>query len=119
MRVRPPEPHRLIRHLSGGNQQKVILGRWLSEPVHVLLLDEPTRGIDIGAKGELYTLIQNLAREGVSVIFVSSDLPEVLGVADRIAVMREGRLAAVLDRAAATEEKLLRLALPLEPAAQP
>jgi len=119
LRVRPPEPGRLIRHLSGGNQQKVILGRWLSEPVHVLLLDEPTRGIDIGAKGELYTLIQNLARDGVAVIFVSSDLPEVRGVADRIAVMREGRLAAVVDRAAATEETLLRLALPLETTARP
>jgi L-arabinose transport system ATP-binding protein len=112
LRVRTPSAHQLIRHLSGGNQQKVILGRWLSEPVHVLLLDEPTRGIDIGAKSELYTLIQDLAREGVCVILVSSDLPEVLGVSDRVAVMREGALAAVLDRAEATEEKLLRLALP-------
>jgi len=119
LRVRTPSGRQLIRHLSGGNQQKVILGRWLSEPVQVLLLDEPTRGIDVGARGELYSLIQDLARDGVCVILVSSDLPEVLGVSDRIAVMREGTLAAVLDRADATEEKLLRLALPLEPAAVP
>ena len=104
----------LIRHLSGGNQQKVILGRWLSEPVNVILLDEPTRGIDIGAKGEIYTIIQDLARRGVCVIVVSSELPEVLGVSDRIAVMRQGKIAAILDRADATEEKLLTLALPLE-----
>jgi L-arabinose transport system ATP-binding protein len=119
LRVRTPSGRQLIRHLSGGNQQKVILGRWLSEPVRVLLLDEPTRGIDVGARSELYALIQDLAREGVCVILVSSDLPEVLGVADRIAVMREGTLAAVLDRADATEEKLLRLALPLEPVPAP
>jgi len=110
--IRPPAPRQPVRNLSGGNQQKVILGRWLAEPLRVLLLDEPTRGIDIGARGELYTLIQNLARDGVCVVFVSSDLPEILGVADRIAVMREGRLAAMVDRGEASEEVLLRLALP-------
>lgn len=116
LRVRTPSWRQLIRNLSGGNQQKVILGRWLSEPVKVILLDEPTRGIDIGAKSEIYAIMQNLARDGVCVIMVSSELPEVLGVADRIAVMRQGRIAAVLDRADATEEKLLKLALPLEAA---
>jgi L-arabinose transport system ATP-binding protein len=116
LRVRTPSPHQLIRNLSGGNQQKVILGRWLSETVKVILLDEPTRGIDVGAKSEIYTIMQNLAREGVCVIMVSSELPEVLGVADRIAVMRQGRIAAIVDRADATEEKLLKLALPLETA---
>ena len=114
LRVRTPSARQLIRNLSGGNQQKVILGRWLSETVKVILLDEPTRGIDIGAKSEIYTIMQNLAREGVCVIMVSSELPEVLGVADRIAVMRQGRIAAIVDRAEATEEKLLKLALPLE-----
>jgi L-arabinose transport system ATP-binding protein len=104
----------LIRNLSGGNQQKVILGRWLSETVKVILLDEPTRGIDVGAKSEIYTIMQNLARDGVCVIMVSSELPEVLGVCDRIAVMRQGRIAAMVDRAEASEEKLLKLALPLE-----
>ncbi len=116
LRVRTPSPHQLIRNLSGGNQQKVIIGRWLSEPVKVLLFDEPTRGIDVGAKSEIYGIMQNLARDGVCVIMVSSELPEVLGVSDRIAVMRQGRLAAIVDRAEATEEKLLKLALPLETA---
>jgi L-arabinose transport system ATP-binding protein len=114
LRVRTPSARQLIRHLSGGNQQKVILGRWLSETVKVILLDEPTRGIDVGAKREIYGIMQDLARAGVCVIMVSSELPEVLGTADRIAVMRQGRIAAVLDRADATEEKLLRLALPVE-----
>jgi len=115
-RVKTPSVEQLIRNLSGGNQQKVILGRWLSETVKVILLDEPTRGIDVGAKSEIYAIIQDLARRGVCVIVVSSELPEVLGVADRIAVMRQGRIAAVLDRADASEEKLLRLALPVETA---
>jgi L-arabinose transport system ATP-binding protein len=114
LRVRTPSAQQLIRNLSGGNQQKVILGRWLSETVRVILLDEPTRGIDIGAKSEIYTIMQNLAREGVCVVMVSSELPEVLGLADRIVVMRQGRIAAVVNRADATEEKLLKLALPLE-----
>jgi L-arabinose transport system ATP-binding protein len=116
LRVRTPSPRQLLRNLSGGNQQKVVLGRWLSETVKVILLDEPTRGIDVGAKSEIYAIMQDLARQGVCVIVVSSELPEVLGIADRIAVMRQGRIAAVLDRADATEEKLLRLALPLETA---
>ena len=114
LRVKTPSVHQLIRNLSGGNQQKVILGRWLSEKVNVLLLDEPTRGIDVGAKSEIYTIMQDLARSGVCVIVVSSELPEILGVSDRIAVMRQGKIAAILDRAEATEEKLLKLALPLE-----
>jgi len=114
LRVRTPSPRQLIRNLSGGNQQKVILGRWLSEPVKVLLIDEPTRGIDVGAKSEIYTILQNLAREGVCVIMVSSELPEVLGISDRIVVMRQGRIAAIVDRAEANEPKLLKLALPVE-----
>jgi L-arabinose transport system ATP-binding protein len=116
LRVKTPSVRQLVRNLSGGNQQKVILGRWLSETVKVILLDEPTRGIDIGAKSEIYTIMQDLARQGVCVIVVSSELPEVLGVSDRIAVMRQGKIAAILNRADASEEKLLRLALPLETA---
>jgi simple sugar transport system ATP-binding protein len=104
----------LASTLSGGNQQKVVLGRALLTQPKVILLDEPTRGIDVGAKGEIYTIIQDLARSGVCVIVVSSELPEVLGVSDRIAVMRQGKIAAILDRTDATEEKLLKLALPLE-----
>jgi L-arabinose transport system ATP-binding protein len=112
--VRTPSAAQLIKNLSGGNQQKVILGRWLSEEVKVLLLDEPTRGIDVGAKSEIYHLIFKLAAEGVAVVVVSSDLPEVLGLADRVAVMRQGVLSAVLTRSEATPEKVLALALPVE-----
>ncbi len=112
LRVRPASPLPLVRHLSGGNQQKVILGRWLSTPVKVLLLDEPTRGIDIGAKSEIYGLMQELAAAGVCIVMVSSELPEVLGLADRVLVLREGRLAAEVPRSGATEARLLELALP-------
>ena len=114
--IKTPSPEQLIRNLSGGTQQKVILARWLSEEVKVMLLDEPTRGIDIGAKSEIYSLIFRLAREGMALIVVSSDLPEVLGLADCVAVMREGRLSAVLDRADASPERVLAHALPLEKA---
>ena len=117
LRVRTPSARQLVRNLSGGNQQKVILARWLSETVKVLLLDEPTRGIDIGAKSEIYALMQELASAGVCVVMVSSELPEVLGIADRILVMREGRIAAEVARADATEARLLQLALPVEAAA--
>ncbi len=112
--VRTPSVEQLIKHLSGGNQQKVILARWLSTKIRVLLLDEPTRGIDVGAKSEIYRIILRLAAEGVAVILVSSDLPEALGLADRVAVMRQGELAAILDRSAATPERVLSLALPQE-----
>jgi len=114
LRVRTPSVHQLIRNLSGGNQQKCILGRWLSEKPRVILFDEPTRGIDVGAKSEIYAIMQTLAREGACVIMVSSELPEVLGVSDRIAVMRQGAIAAIVPRAEASEETLLALALPLE-----
>jgi L-arabinose transport system ATP-binding protein len=110
--VKTPSLKQLIVYLSGGNQQKVILARWLSEEVKVILLDEPTRGIDVGARSEIYSIIYDLARRGVGVLMVSSDLPEVLGVADRVLIMREGRLVAGLSRAEATQEKTLRFALP-------
>ena len=84
--------------LSGGNQQKCVLSRWLILSTKVLILDEPTRGIDVGAKATIYQLIGDLAKEGVAIIFISSDLPEVLGMSDRIAVMSEGRIMAILDR---------------------
>ena len=116
LRVRTPSVNQLIRNLSGGNQQKVILGRWLSEKVKVVLFDEPTRGIDVGAKSEIYAIMRNLAQQGVCVIVVSSELPEVLGVSDRIAVMRQGKIAAVLNRDEAGEATLLKLALPVETA---
>ena len=98
--------------LSGGNQQKAILARWLSEKVRVVVLDEPTRGIDIGAKSEIYALIHQLAADGASIVVVSSELPEVLGIADRVFVMREGVVAAEFPRASATPEAVLHAALP-------
>jgi len=116
LRIRTPSARALIRTLSGGNQQKVILGRWLSETVRVVLLDEPTRGIDVGAKSEIYAIMQQLARDGVCVIMVSSELPEILGISDRILVMRGGAIAAEVARADATEAGLLKLALPVETA---
>jgi len=112
MRVKTPNAAQKIMYLSGGNQQKAILGRWLSMPMKVLLLDEPTRGIDIGAKSEIYQIIHNLAASGIAVIVVSSDLMEVMGISDRILVMSEGALTGELPRAQADEARLLQLALP-------
>ena len=113
LRIRTPSARQLVGNLSGGNQQKVILGRWLSEDIRVLLLDEPTRGIDVGAKREIYDIMYDLTAGGVGIVMVSSDLPEVLGVADRILVMRQGRISAEFPRAAATPENLLNAALPV------
>lgn len=110
MRVKTPNQETKIRSLSGGNQQKVILGRWLLTDPTVLLLDEPTRGIDVGAKYEIYQLILNLANEGRTVIMVSSEMPELLGVCDRILVMSGGRLAGEVDAKTATQEEIMTLA---------
>jgi L-arabinose transport system ATP-binding protein len=112
LRIKTPSLGQPVGLLSGGNQQKAILGRWLSDNVKVLMLDEPTRGIDVGAKREIYEIMYELAEQGVGILFVSSEMPEVLGVSDRILVMRQGQIVANLKRSDATEEKLLRLALP-------
>jgi len=101
-----------VRNLSGGNQQKVVLAKWLATGPQVLLLDEPTRGIDINAKREIYAIIDQLSRSGMGVLMVSSELPEILAVADRILVLAEGRLTAEFQRGEATEERVLRAALP-------
>uniref|UniRef100_A8GE07 ABC transporter-related protein n=1 Tax=Serratia proteamaculans (strain 568) TaxID=399741 RepID=A8GE07_SERP5 len=111
LNIKTPGPEQLIMNLSGGNQQKAILGRWLSEEMKVILLDEPTRGIDVGAKHEIYHVIYQLAQRGIAVLFASSDLPEVLGLADRILVMREGALSGELRHDEASEEKALSLAM--------
>jgi ABC-type sugar transport system ATPase subunit len=108
--VRPPVIGKLVRTMSGGNQQKVVLAKWLLSRTKVLLLDEPTRGVDIGAKVEIYHLINSLVGAGVGVLLISSEMPEVLGMSDRILVMREGRLVGDLARAETSEEKLLQLA---------
>jgi ribose transport system ATP-binding protein len=97
--------------LSGGNQQKVILAKWLSRPARLLIFDEPTRGVDVGAKAEIYELIHQLAARGVAVMLISSDMEEVLGESHRIAVMHEGAIAGVLDREHCSEEAIMRLAV--------
>jgi L-arabinose transport system ATP-binding protein len=111
LRVRTPSIEEEVRRLSGGNQQKVVLARWLARRPKVLILDEPTRGIDVGAKAEIYSLIDQLASDGVAVLVISSELPEILGLADRIIVMQHGRLTGELSRNEATEERILALAM--------
>ncbi|MBV9392255.1 MAG: L-arabinose ABC transporter ATP-binding protein AraG, partial [Verrucomicrobia bacterium] len=115
LRIKTPGRRQLIRFLSGGNQQKAILGRWLAEAaLKVVIMDEPTRGIDVGAKNEIYQILYQLAEQGCAVIVVSSELPEVLGISDRIIVMREGSVSGELSRSDANEERVLKLALPIE-----
>ncbi|MBR2180403.1 MAG: sugar ABC transporter ATP-binding protein [Oscillospiraceae bacterium] len=110
LRIKTPTQDTKIRSLSGGNQQKVIFGRWLLTEPEILLLDEPTRGIDVGAKFEIYSVIGNLAANGKSVIMVSSEMPELLGVCDRILVMSGGRLAGEVNAKDATQEQIMTLA---------
>ena len=110
LRVKTPSLEQCIDTLSGGNQQKALLARWLMTNPRLLILDEPTRGIDVGAKAEIYRLIAFLASEGMAVIMISSELPEVLGMSDRVMVMHEGELMGTLDRADATQEKVMQLA---------
>ncbi|MBO0851264.1 MAG: sugar ABC transporter ATP-binding protein, partial [Pseudonocardia sp.] len=109
--VRPPDPDRPVRTLSGGNQQKVVLARWLLTGCSVLLLDEPTRGVDVGTRGEIYELVRRLASNGVAVVLVSSDVPEVLGLADRVLVLRDGRVVHRAPAAELTEERVLDLVM--------
>jgi ribose transport system ATP-binding protein len=109
--LRPPDPGREVRLFSGGNQQKVVLARWLATGSRVLLLDEPTRGVDVGARTELYKLIQRLADEGVAIVLVSSEIPEVLGLADRVLVVREGRVVHAGPAADIDEHRVLDLVM--------
>ena len=108
--IRTPNSAAKIQNLSGVNQQKVILSRWLANNPDILILDEPTRGIDVGAKYEIYEIIDDMAKEGRSIIVISSEMPELLGVSDRIMVMAEGRVSGVLDKKEATQEKIMTLA---------
>jgi ABC-type sugar transport system ATPase subunit len=110
LRVRTPSFQQKARLLSGGNQQKVLLAKWLAVQPTVLIVDEPTRGVDIGTKAEIYGLFDELVREGIAILVISSDLPEVLALADRILIMRHGRLTGELTRSDATEEKVMHLA---------
>jgi L-arabinose transport system ATP-binding protein len=100
-----------VVNLSGGNQQKVVLGKWLAADPAVLLLDEPLRGVDVGAKEEIYGIIRDLADQGSAILVISSELPELLGLSDRILVMRDGRVAGELSREQASEEAVMALAI--------
>jgi rhamnose transport system ATP-binding protein len=109
--VKTPSIFAPVGNLSGGNQQKVALAKWLTAKPRVIILDEPTQGIDVGAKSEIHRLMCDLAEQGLAVLMISSELPEILGMSDRIGVMHAGRLVRVLSREEATQEKLLAMAL--------
>jgi ABC-type sugar transport system ATPase subunit len=109
--IKVADPTRAVRNLSGGNQQKVVLAKWLASEPAVLLLDEPTRGVDVGTKAELYQIIRDLSQTGIATILVSSDLPELLALSDRVLVLSGGRVVGELPAADASEERVLALAL--------
>ncbi|NQZ59149.1 MAG: sugar ABC transporter ATP-binding protein, partial [Lentisphaeraceae bacterium] len=111
MKIKTPDDSFLASTLSGGNQQKIVLGKWMSMKPKVIIFDEPTRGIDIGARSEIYKLMHELAEKGIAIIMISSDMEEVLGVSDRIAVMHEGRLSGILERSEFSEEAVMHLAI--------
>jgi ribose transport system ATP-binding protein len=108
--VRTPSVEQEVEHLSGGNQQKVVIAKWVATQPRILILDEPTRGIDVGAKAEVHALMSRLAQEGVSILMISSELPEVLGMSDRILVMRQGRITGEFSREEASQEAILACA---------
>jgi ABC-type sugar transport system ATPase subunit len=108
--VRTPDLHEPIINLSGGNQQKVLIARWLMTKPRILILDEPTRGIDVGAKAEIHKLVTELAAQGVAILMISSELPEVLGMSDRVLVMHEGHMTGILDRKDANQVSIMELA---------
>jgi len=112
LRIKVTSKNQSITNLSGGNQQKVILAKWIEREPKVLMLDEPTRGIDINAKNEIYELVAKLSSTGVSVIVVSSEIPEVLAISDRIIVMCEGRITAEFSSEEATENKIMNACIP-------
>jgi ribose transport system ATP-binding protein len=111
LRIKTPSPETKVATLSGGNQQKVVLTKWLAIKPQILILDEPTRGIDVGAKAEIHRIISDLAGQGVGILMISSELPEILGMSDRILVMHEGRITGSLNREEATQEKIMALAV--------
>ncbi|RUX90131.1 sugar ABC transporter ATP-binding protein, partial [Mesorhizobium sp. M7D.F.Ca.US.004.01.2.1] len=110
-RIKTPSLFQQVKNLSGGNQQKVLISRWLMRGLKVIVVDEPTRGIDVGAKSEIFALIDRLAGEGLAVVMMTSEMPELLGLSDRVAVMCEGRLTAIMSREEATQEKILNAAI--------
>jgi D-xylose transport system ATP-binding protein len=110
LKIKTPSVEQLIQNLSGGNQQKVALGKWLLTKPKVIILDEPTRGIDVGAKFEIHSIMQNLAEQGIAIIMISSELPEILGMSDRILVMHEGKISGEVFKSDATPEKIMSYA---------
>ena len=110
LKTKAPNLEVKVSSLSGGNQQKVVLSKWLLNDPKILYLDEPTRGIDVGAKYEIYKIIDELAKQGVGIVIVSSELPEILGMSDRVLVMSEGSIQGELSREEATQEKIMTLA---------
>ena len=108
--TKTPSLKTAIKTLSGGNQQKVLLGRWLLSEPDILILDEPTRGIDVGAKYEIYEVMEEMAQKGKCVIMISSEMPELMGMSDRIMVMCEGHKSGILDKSEVTDEKIMLLA---------
>jgi ribose transport system ATP-binding protein len=110
LRIKTPGEDQTIKFLSGGNQQKAVIGKWLTRDCDILIFDEPTRGIDVGAKSEIYTLLEQLAAEGKAIIMISSELPEILRLSHRIVVMCEGRISAVMNSEEATQEAIMTYA---------
>jgi len=110
LRIKTPDLGERIENLSGGNQQKVLLGRWLLTRPKILILDEPTRGVDVGAKAEIHQLIAGLAASGAAIIMISSELPEILGMSHRVMVMQAGRVTGMLERGQADQVKIMALA---------
>ena len=111
LRVKTPSREQRVINLSGGNQQKVVIAKWMATSPAILILDEPTRGIDVGAKKEIHALMSQLAGQGVAIIMISAELPEILGMSDRIVVMHEGRIKGVLSRADASQTAIMKMAV--------
>ena len=111
MELTPNDPDFVTSHLSGGNAQKVVLAKWLSTDADILIFDEPTKGIDVGAKAEIYKLMEEIVAQGKSIIMVSSELPEIIGMSDRIIVMNSGSIAGIFNREEFAEQKILTYAL--------
>ena len=105
--IKTPSIYQLVGNLSGGNQQKVALAKWIERDIDVLILDEPTRGVDVGAKQEIHSLIGEIAKQGIAIILISSELPEILGMSDRIIVMHEGEVKAEINAEEATQESIM------------
>lgn len=112
LRIKTPSVRQIVENLSGGNQQKVIIAKWLATNPQILLLDEPTRGIDVNTKNEIYRLISELTQTGLAIVMVSSELPEIMAIADRIIVLSEGKQTAEFSLSQATEELIMKAAIP-------